>query len=71
MEADRTLKGIMEENLMKKQFRGAGWVWEPSLEEETPRGSCYHSGPGGVSRGGVFSNPGTGRGTPIWEVRHS
>lgn len=70
MEADGTLKGIMEGSLMKKQFRGTGRVREPSMEEETPRRSCYYSGPRDISRGGVFSNPGTGRGTLRRELRH-
>lgn len=70
MEADGTLKGVLEESLMKKQFGGMGRVREPGREEETPEGSFYHSAPGGASRGRVFSNPGTGRGTPRQELRH-
>lgn len=55
-------KGVMEVSLMKKQLGGMDRVREARREEETPRGSCYHSGPGGASRERrVFSNPGTGR----------
>ena len=56
-EADGTLKGVMEESVMKKQFGGVGRVGEPRREEEKPRGS---PGPEGQVEGEPSQTQGLG-----------